>query len=145
MNVIIQLFSLSRVGTAYLTLGSTFFTVGSFVLSASLSFSKLEYLLRWFMKIINIRLNTQRNSIYDITSPNKIIIVLLSICINCCICSGDKVCVFEAYLEHISLHRGETDHWNNILYFDVFQLCKICFCRSSALCAGESSLKCSRI
>lgn len=62
------------------------------------------------MKIINIRLNTQRNSIYDITSPNKIIIVLLSICINCCICSGDKVCVFEAYLEHISLHRGETDH-----------------------------------
>lgn len=62
------------------------------------------------MKIINKGLNTQRNSIYDITSPNKIIIVLLSICINCYICSGAKVCGFEAYLEHISLLRGETDH-----------------------------------
>lgn len=97
------------------------------------------------MKIINKGLNTQRNSIYDITSPNKIIIVILSICINCCICCSAKVCVFESYLEHISLHREETDHWNDILYFNVLQLWKICFCRSAALCAGESSLKCNRI
>lgn len=121
-----------------------FFTISSFVLSASLSFSKLNCLLGWFMKIINKGLNTQRNSIYDITPPNKII-VLLSTCINCYICSGAKVCVFEAYLEHISLHKGETDHWNNILYYNVFHLCQICFCRSTALCAGESPLKCGSL
>lgn len=66
-------------------------------------------MLRWFMKIAN----TKRNSIYDITSTNKII-VLLSTWLNCYICFSAKVCIFEAYLEHGSLHEGDTDHWKNI-------------------------------
>lgn len=73
------------------------------------------------MKIINKGLNTQRNSVYGITPPNKII-VLLSTCINCYICSGAKVCVFEAYVEHVSLHKGETD--TEITFYIV--MCSTC-------------------